>query len=212
MFSREMSPSAPLRRSAIIAIGLALVLFSSGVRADHAHGTGPTTASGTIPLGPVGGGADQATVSLSLIGISVSSGDSLRYSWAVDNGSGPAIRFQVFAHSATLHVVYVNTSGARDAGTWQVPGADPYYASWTNPANRAVNVTYVFNGIPTQDATLIVIVGVLLMLAVLGYVAVTVRGIKREAKGDSNAAAPIVDAARPVAEPHAREDRATPPR
>ena len=164
-----------------------------GGLAEHPHGSVATTARGTIPLGPKGGGADLATLSLSAIGILVSSGDTVRYTWYVTNVTDVPLMFQIFAHSvsssSTLHLVYVNATAPSATGEWQVPGSDPYDVSFTNPNARALNVTYQFDGVPAVDAAIFFAGGGLVVIGILAYAIVTVRGIRREAKATPEAGA-----------------------
>lgn len=177
-------------------IGLAVLLAAPTALAQHGHGSGPTSARGTVPLGPAGSGSEVVSLSLEGIGILVYSGDSFQYAWAVENGSGPSVRFEVYAHGAS-HVVYVNTTAIGASSTWQVTGDGPYFVSWSNPATTPVNVTYSFQGIPPLDPTLILAIGALFMLGISAYVVVSLRRIRRES-GDRSYKKPDRAATEPV--------------
>jgi hypothetical protein len=147
------------------------LLVLSGTAAAHVPGSPPISKEGSFELGRAGEANATYHVYLESLGLPPDSGDTLRISWSVNDGLGPAIDFDIHAHrDATMDVVY-RRSAIRVDDAWVVPGPSAYMVLWNNTAAEAVNVTYAFTLIAPVDWTgllvIPVVVGVTLFLLVV---------------------------------------------
>jgi hypothetical protein len=131
---------------------LAIVLFISAfavapiVGADGT-GSGISNATGYYLLRPAGTINYTLHAYLADLGLPVSRGDTLIYSWRANNGSGPPIYFEIHAHPITggYFAFYNTTADSVTNRTWTAPRTDRFMVLWQNPSNRTtVNLTYSF--------------------------------------------------------------------
>ena len=85
------------------------------------------------------------------MGFPVRAGDTLVYSWSVNNGSGPPVYFEIHGHPPGRYDVFYNTTAISVNGTWTARVQEPYMVFWRNDQTVVVNVTYAFNLVPGQS-------------------------------------------------------------
>ena len=148
--SSDAAPSPFLRRvwvSLFVALALASVSTIASVVAGDGSPSGITNANGYYLLTPAGTFNYTLHAYLADLGLPVSKGDTLIYSWRANNGSGPPIYFEIHAHPITGgYFAYYNTTATSiNSGSWTAPKQDRYMVYWVNLNNRTtVNLTYSF--------------------------------------------------------------------
>jgi len=84
------------------------------------------------------------------MGFPVRQGDTLVYTWSVNNGSGPPVYFEIHGHPPGRYDVFYNTTSSAVSGVWTAAVQEPYMVYWRNDQPVRVNVTYAFNLLPAQ--------------------------------------------------------------
>lgn len=128
-------------------LALALALAAAAVLPPalaHTPGAAPVARQGFITLAPSGQAGSSLDVYLTDLGLPASVGDTLHMNWSVDNGSGPAIAFEIHAHGATGSTRYYNATASRLDDSWTIPDNSGFMAFFENPWGFSVNVTYDF--------------------------------------------------------------------
>lgn len=137
-----------MARRPLAPFALALALAAAAVLPPalaHTPRAAPVGRQGSFMLGPSGEADSILDVNLTDLGLPVSAGDTLRMNWSVNNGSGPAIAFEIHAHSgASGSTRYYNATAASLSDSWRVPDNSSFMASFENPWSFSVNVTYDF--------------------------------------------------------------------
>jgi hypothetical protein len=146
-------------------------------------GSGISSAAGSYLLTPAGTNNYTLHAYLADLGMPIYRGDTLIYSWRANNGSGPAVYFEIHAHPITGgYFKYYNTTATSISnGTWTAQTTDRYMVYWVNLSNRtAVNLTYSFVLLISQPDVwpLYIVPGIIVFVAVAG-VAAHVRARKR---------------------------------
>ncbi len=147
-------------RAILAAIALLLSLSAAGPASAHLAGSAPLYQSGNQTLAPWGSPNYTLHAYLDQIGLPPSVGDTLRVEFAVNNGTGAPILFEIHTHAGlTGYKVYYNrtVSGLRD--NWTVPEAASYMIYFENPYNFSVFLTYSFvlNAPPPDTSILLFI-------------------------------------------------------
>ena len=139
----RVAPRAGLAaKSAVLFVAAALILAPGA--AAHTIGSGALTSRGSFELPPLGTPRNLFHAFLSTLGVPIRAGDTLDFDWFANNGSGPAVLFDLHSHVGG-HVKFYETEGASDHGTWLVPrNDDTIMALWENPSAERVNVSYAF--------------------------------------------------------------------
>lgn len=141
-----------------------LVTMTMPTAGGHGAGSQAVGARGTFLLTPYRTPNDTYHHFLSDFGLPIDAGDTLRFSWQSENGSGPAIYFEIHAHPQTEgYVLHYRQTASRDNGTWTVPRTEPYMAYWFNPNPMSVNLTYALTLFPPEPT-----LGLVILLALLG--------------------------------------------
>jgi len=162
------------RLGVAIALGLALCLAAPTVGA-HSPGSPPITASGSFVLGRAHGTNSSFHAYISTLGIPPGPGDTLRFSWSANGGTGPPISFNIHSHlanstntSLNYSTTYYNAIADRVDDSWVVGGSGPYMIFWDNPNNVSETVSYSFVLLPpSPDLTVFVVFPVILAVIVL---------------------------------------------
>src|SRR5437879_10573469 len=130
--------------------GLGLFLAAPRVSA-HSPGSPPITASGSFLLGRAHGTNSSFHAYISALGIPPGPGDTLRFSWSANGGTGPPISFNIHSHPANstntslnYSTTYYNAIADRVDDSWVVGGSGPYMIFWDNPNNVSETVSYSF--------------------------------------------------------------------
>jgi hypothetical protein len=142
--------------SQAIALSL-LVTMVMPTAAAHGSGSQAIGARGSFLLTPAGTSNNTLHVYLTDFGLPIDQGDTLRFSWASENGSGPPIYFELHSHPQTAFVILYQQEAPRDNGTWTVPKTEPYMVFWLNRNNVSVNVTYSFTLFPPPPSLALLI-------------------------------------------------------
>src|SRR5256885_3872257 len=137
---------ARIRMGLPIAFFLASALTLAPIAAGDGTGSGITTSKGSYLLTPVGTAYEFLHAYLSDLGVQVSPGDTLIFSWQANNGTGPPIYFEIHAHPYGAYIQYYNTtSSSVGNGTFTAHEPYSYMVFWKNLSNTTrVNLTYSF--------------------------------------------------------------------
>lgn len=139
----------------LLAIGTflaALALLFAPAASAHGSSSGAISSAGSFLLTASGFSNDTFHAFLSSLALPIGPGDTLQFSWSANNGSGPAVLFEIHAHPASVgYVRFYNSTASFDSGSWSVPGSDPYMVYWENPDNVSVSVSYRFTLFPPPD-------------------------------------------------------------
>lgn len=135
-------------RGRLAPLALALALAAAAAlpeAAAHTPGAAPVDRQGSFTLAPYGQPNSSLHVNLADLGLPINAGDTLEMNWSVNNGSGPAIAFEIHAHSAAAGSTrYYNATAASLSDSWRVPDNSGFMVSFENPWSFSVNVTYDF--------------------------------------------------------------------
>src|SRR5437879_13406474 len=138
------------RLGVVIALGLALCPAAPTVGA-HSPGSPPITASGSCRRGRAHGTNSSFHAYISTFGIPPGPGDTLRFSWSANGGTGPPISFNIHSHPANstntslnYSTTYYNAIADRVDDSWVVGGSGPYMIFWHNPNTVSAPVPYSF--------------------------------------------------------------------
>jgi hypothetical protein len=135
------------RTGLILVLLLVLLSATAPIVAPDGTGSGISNARGYFLLSPAGTLKDYLHAYLSDLGLPVSVGDTLLFTWRANNGSGPALYFEIHAHpSVSTYIPYYNTTSiAVENRTWIASVQYPYMIYWKNLSNTtAVNLSYSF--------------------------------------------------------------------
>jgi hypothetical protein len=132
-----------------------LVLFAAAIivpctAAGDGGGSGIGSGEGSFRLNAAGSPNYTLHAYLADIGFPLRAGDILIYSWRANNGSGPAVYFELHSHLPTFHVIYTTTAASAN-GTFTADRELPYAVYWMNLQPVAVNVSYRFTFVPGQS-------------------------------------------------------------
>jgi len=147
-------PNVKIRAGLPIVLFLALVLAVAPIAAGDGTGSGISTSKGYYLLTPVGTAYEFLHAYLSDLGVQVSPGDTLIFSWQANNGSGPPIYFEIHAHPYGPYILYYNTTSS-SVGNGTFTARDPYsyMVFWKNLSNTTrVNLTYSFVLLSSQPS------------------------------------------------------------
>jgi len=162
------------RLAVVVALWLALSLIIPTASA-HAPGSPPITANGSFVLGRATGNNASFHAYISTLGIPPGAGDTLRFSWSANSGTGPPINFNIHSHPANstntslnYSTTYYNAVADRVDDSWVVTGSGPYMVFWDNPNNVSERVSYSFVLLPpSPDLTVFIVFPVILAVIVL---------------------------------------------
>ncbi|MFQ6013543.1 MAG: hypothetical protein ACE5LS_07870 [Thermoplasmata archaeon] len=125
---------------------LVLVLLVPAGAQAHASGSGTIAVAGDFILTPAGTLTDSFHAFLSDMGLPAHAGDTLRYWWSVNNGSGGAVYFEIHDHAPPAgYRIHYSYTGLTETGEWPVPGAEDYMIFWQNPDADPIYVAYSFS-------------------------------------------------------------------
>ncbi|MFQ5909068.1 MAG: hypothetical protein ACE5JE_09665 [Thermoplasmata archaeon] len=146
---------SPLLTAALIS--LVLTILPAGAQA-HAGEGGPLGVEDSFVLTAQGTVSDSFHTFLADMGIPGHEGETLRYFWSVNGGSGPAVYFEIHEHMPFLS--HYSTTAPMENGEWIFPGSADYMVLWRNLADEEVEIQYTFSllgaGAP-PDYTFIII-------------------------------------------------------
>lgn len=132
----------------LVVAALALLLAAAVAAppaSAHTPGAPPVGAAGSFTLTPAGTNNSNLHDFLSAFQLPISVGDTLQFSWLVDNGSGPWIDFEIHSHGGVQgYVRYYNATAASDNDTFVIPQDTSLMVWFSNPWNLTLNVTYSF--------------------------------------------------------------------
>ena len=162
------------RLAVVVALWLALSLIIPTASA-HAPGSPPITASGSFVLAKATSNNASFHAYISTLGIPPGAGDTLRFSWSANSGTGPPINFNIHSHPANstntslnYSTTYYNAVADRVDDSWVVTGSGPYMVFWDNPNNVSERVSYSFVLLPpSPDLTVFIVFPVILAVIVL---------------------------------------------
>ncbi len=125
--------------------------------APNASGHGPEadtiSKSGLLELGPAGSYNESFHALFSSMGLPMHSGETLRFSWRVNDGNGPPVFFDIHAHGGDSQwESFYSRTAVEDSGEWEVPGSDQYMVFWQNPNDVGVDLSYEFELFPESTA------------------------------------------------------------
>ena len=187
--AREYTVDGVIR--ARIRIGLPMAFFLASAltlaptAAGDGTGSGITTSKGYYLLTPVGTAYEFLHAYLSDLGVQVSPGDTLIFSWQANNGSGPPIYFEIHAHPYGPYIQYYNTTSASVGnGTFTAREPYSYMVFWKNLSNTTrVNLTYSFVLLLAQPSLWpLYVVPVGIGLVAVAAVAAHVRGQRNRSR------------------------------
>jgi len=140
-----------IRIGVLVALSLATATLAGPAVAGDGGGSGILTGQGSFILTPVGSYNYSLHAYLSAMGFPVQPGDTLIYSWSVNNGSGPPVYFEIHGHPPGRYDVFYNTTASSVNGTFTARLQEPYMVFWRNDQTVRLNVTYAFNLVPGQS-------------------------------------------------------------
>ncbi len=133
-------------------LGLVVILAAVVVAtpaAAHGAGSAVIYANGSFRFTPVGSPNYTFHAYLSSLGLPIGPGDTLRFSWMSNGGSGPPVYFEIHSHPLDIgYVQYYNRTADVDNDSWAVPGSDAYMVYWVNEHPVNLTVTYAFALLP----------------------------------------------------------------
>lgn len=134
-----------------MALGLAVISFLLGPSVmgvlGHAPGSDSLHAEDEVTLSPAGSEEDRILLSLSSLGLPVDHGDTLEFSWEVNEGSGPAVLFEIQDHTADPMVLFTSTAASGSSAlTFSETGR--YMVFLQNPNDSTLQVAYELELLP----------------------------------------------------------------
>lgn len=158
----------------LVAVLATLALLPSV--AAHSAGEAPVEATGSLPLDP----GNPVELELTSLG-AVEGGDILHLQWSVNDGAGPAVRFEIWAGEGMAHEQIYAVEGVSDDLELALPEAGAYQAVWTNDGGESVTLDYRLEvTAPQGDAFLNTLPLVLLAAAGVLFVYLLWRGRRRK--------------------------------
>jgi hypothetical protein len=136
-----------IRAGLILLLLLVLVAASARIAAPDGTGSGVSKSQGYYVLTNTTRAGFILHAYLSDIGLPINVGDTLLFTWKANNGTGPALYFEIHAHpSVAIYIPYYNiTSRGVENLSWTASIQYPYMVYWKNSSNTtAVNLTYSF--------------------------------------------------------------------
>ena len=140
-----------IRIGVLVALSLAAATLAAPRVAANGTGSGILTGQGTFVLTPSGSLNYTLHAYLADMGFPVRQGDTLVYTWSVNNGSGPPVYFEIHGHPPGRYDVFFNTTSSSVSGAWTAPVQEPYMVYWRNDQTIRVNVTFAFNLVQAQS-------------------------------------------------------------
>ncbi len=144
-----------------ILMAVIVILWTAiGAQAHGGLGAGSVSVRGSFLLSPMGTANDTFHVFLSDLGLPIGAGDTLRFAWQANNGSGPGadVYFEIHAHPATAgYVSYYSKTAWYDSGSWGIPGPGAFMVYWENQNPVEVTVSYTFDLFPPLDLTFLLV-------------------------------------------------------
>ena len=140
-----------IRIEVLLALSLAAATLAAPCVAANGTGSGILTGQGTFVLTPSGSLNYTLHAYLADMGFPVRQGDTLVYTWSVNNGSGPPVYFEIHGHHPGRYDVFFNTTSSSVSGAWTAPVQEPYMVYWRNDQTVRVNVTFAFNLVQAQS-------------------------------------------------------------
>jgi hypothetical protein len=111
----------------------------------HTPGAQPVERSGSLLLHADFSGNCTFHAYLTDFDLPISVGDTLQMNWAVENGSGTPIEFEIHAHAGPAGFIrYYNRTASSLNDSWKVPDNSTFMVCFGNPRNFEVNVSYSF--------------------------------------------------------------------
>lgn len=167
--------AAPQAGALALLLAVAFVVAAAPAAA-HTPGSAPVAKSGTFELGPEGSRdssglpSDEFHVYFVEMGFPIGTGDTFEIHWAVNNGSGPEVYFEIHTHENGWTRYYTNTTSSLNL-TWVVPPAnDTFMIYWVNHWPVSVNVSYtIVDKAPEAGPTPLLLVPVILVGAAFGW-------------------------------------------
>jgi len=154
-------------RFSVVGLGLAFaILLTATTASAHAAGSPPISVSGSFALAPENHPNATYHAYLASLGIPPGAGDTLRFSWSANGGTGSPIYFDIHTHPGntnTSSTVLYSKMAVRDDDSWAVPGSDLYMLLWSNPNPSWANVSYSFVLLaPPPDLTVLAVFPIIL--------------------------------------------------
>lgn len=157
-----------MRLATVLAGTLALLVAIAPIAAAHTLGGGSLATRGSFVLGPAGTSEDRFHGYLTSLGIPIGGGDTLDFDWFANNGSGPAVYFDIHAHTGPAGVDFerfYTTTATTDHGTWVAPRDDAtFMLYWENLSNETITLRYVLQlttaATDTTPLLLVIAVGI----------------------------------------------------
>jgi hypothetical protein len=134
-----------------------LILFAAAIAvpspaAGNGTGSGIGSGEGSFLLNATGSPNYTLHAYLADIGFLLRARDTLIYTWRANNGSGPAVYFEIHSHLPTFHTIYTTTATSVN-GTLTADRELPYAVFWVNLQPVPVNISYRFTFVPGQSET-----------------------------------------------------------
>jgi len=140
-----------IRIGVLVALSLAAATLAAPRVVANGTGSGILTGQGSFVLTPTGSLNYTLHAYLADMGFPMRQGDTLVYSWSVNNGSGPPVYFEIHGHPPGRYDVFFNTTSSSVSGAWTAPVQEPYMVYWRNDQTIRVNVTFAFNLVQAQS-------------------------------------------------------------
>ncbi len=134
---------SPLLSLAMVA--LVLTLLPPSAQAHSGEGE-PIGVTGSFVLTAQDTIGDSFHTFLSDMGIPGHEGETLRYFWSANNGSGPAVYFEIHEHiPPDVFEMHYSSTTPTENGEWAIPGSGDYMVLWQNLEDQHVEVQYSFS-------------------------------------------------------------------
>jgi len=140
-----------IRIGTLVALSLAVAALAAPRVAADGVGSGILTGQGSFLLNRTGTPGYTLHAYLADMGFPVRPGDTLVYSWSANNGTGPAVYFEIHGHPPGRYDVFYNTTASSVTGSWTARLDEPSMVFWRNDHNGSVNVTFGFSLVPAQS-------------------------------------------------------------
>jgi hypothetical protein len=172
------------RTGLILVLLLVLLSATAPIAAPDGTGSGISNTRGYYLLSNTTKATFYLHAYLSDLGLPMNVGDTLLFTWRANNGSGPALYFEIHAHpSIEMYIPYYNTtSSGVENRSWTANVQYPYMLYWKNLSNStSVNLTYsliLILGQPNYWPLYVVPVG-MAAVGAAGFIAVVLARRKR---------------------------------
>ena len=140
-----------IRIGMLIAFSLAAAALASPGVAANGVGSGILTGQGSFLLNRTGTPGYTLHAYLADMGFPVRPGDTLVYAWNANNGTGPAVYFEIHGHPPGRYDIFYNTTSSSVTGSWTSRLDEPAMVFWRNDHLGSINVTFAFSLIQGQS-------------------------------------------------------------